>query len=85
MNINIYELKYLKKNFHMESQTLLRDSPALVEDKKTNQRSIQTQNQQIPEHEGLGKGRPTTEEYVTSRKGRGRAIRRETNNATPSS
>jgi hypothetical protein len=44
VNRKIYELEYLKKNFHMESEVQIRDSPTRVEDKKMSQRPSQPQN-----------------------------------------
>jgi hypothetical protein len=55
VNRNIYKLEYLKKNFNLESETQIRDSPARVEDKEMNQRSIRTQNQGITEQKGEGR------------------------------
>jgi hypothetical protein len=53
VNRKIYELELLKKNFHMESEVQIRDSPTCVEDKEMSQHPSQTQNREIPEQEGV--------------------------------
>jgi hypothetical protein len=53
VNRKVYELEYPKKNFRMESEVQIRDSPTRVEDKEMSQRPSQTQNREIPEQKGV--------------------------------
>jgi hypothetical protein len=77
VNRKIYELEYLKKNFHIESEVQIRDSSTCVEDKEMSQHPNQTQNREIPDQEGVeAEEGDTNQGRDTSYQGRGRKTRR---------
>jgi hypothetical protein len=83
VNRNIYELKYLKKNFCMESEAQITDNPTRVEDREMSQRSIQKTNLEIPEQEGVeGEEGETNQGGNTSYQERREGQEDETSDAT---